>query len=99
MKKYSLYILVLLLFVLFIGYISKDVKAEDWESVYFEESVPYVFAYGKPFPEGSVFICKEGALWKGRYLVKDYTGKAVKCEVKTISRREYETLNDVTRTF
>lgn len=77
----------------------QDARAEDFEKQYFEEEVPYIFAYGKPFPEMTSFSCVNSKLYKGTRAVLDYKGKAVKCEIKPITRREYEDLNDVTRTF
>ena len=76
----------------------QDARADSFAE-YFEEEVPYVFAYGKPFPEMTAFTCVNGKLHKGYRTVRDYTGTAVKCEFKTMTRREYEDLDNVTRTF
>ena len=75
-----------------------DAHADQFDD-YFQEEIPYVFAYGKPFPELTAFRCVNNKLYKGIRTVKDYKGMAVKCEFKTLTRQEYEDLNNVTRTF
>lgn len=84
--------------IIFASVLLNNALADEYD-MYFHEEVEYIFAYGKPFPEGTPFKCKNNKLWKGYNRVNDYTGKAVFCEFKTITRQEYEDLNNVTRTF
>ncbi len=76
----------------------QEARADQFED-YFQEEIPYVFAYGKPFPEITAFTCVNNNLRKGIRYVRDYKGAHVKCEFKTLTRQEYEDLNNVTRTF
>ena len=95
----SKFIAVWIAFLIFIGSVAKGLKADAWESLYYEEKVTYIVAYGKPFPELTPFKCLNGDLYKNRSVVRSYTGKAVECKFQIMTRREYEDLNNVSRLF
>lgn len=81
-----------IIFIFLIIGMVKSAFAEDfdWVASFYNEQVDYVFAYGKPMAEWSKYSCKHNHLKKGHYLVYDYNGIPVYCEIKTMTRREYE---------
>ena len=97
-NKLATYLIILVMFLLLLMW-ANNIYATDWEKEYFQEEVTYVVAYGKPFPEMTAFSCEAGRLKKSWNYVRDHKGKHVKCEFKTMTRQEYEDLNNVTRTF
>ena len=99
MNKVHILLTVFIIMLVLLGLYAKNVRADDWESVYYEERVSYIVAYGKPFPELTPFKCVKGALYKNRTVVRSYTGKAVECKFQIMTRREYEDLDNVSRLF
>ena len=88
----------LLLVVVFIGLIvlAENCDAESLYFSYYSEEIPYVFHRGKPLPEHSKYKCIKGNLNKYKYGVEYmYTGKPKKCEIKFMTRKEYEEYNPI----
>lgn len=96
--KLIVYSVISILFLCLLMY-AHNASAMDMEREYYQEKVTYIIAYGKPLPERNVFTCLQGKLKKGYHQVRNFKGVNVGCELKLMTRREYEDLNLVSRTF
>lgn len=67
----------------------KNSKADMLQD-YNSEVVEYIQTEYKILSEYTKFICKKGILYKSGRVQRKYTGKAQTCEVKLMTRGEYE---------
>jgi len=93
-NDYFIYAAIVLAFLILLAYAGSG--QADMYYDYYSEEIPYVFRTGTPYPEHTKYTCENNKLIKKYHgIVYDYTGKPVECEIKLMTRKEYEEYNGI----